>query len=93
MATESSPDNPAQQSDAILGYARSFGEASVFVEYLHEFSAMVESRASVMQRVSYRLGPELVVDFAVQQSGLSDGDVDVGFLMGVTVNLGSMSGL
>ena len=89
-ATDSSPANPAQQYDVILGYGRGFGRASVFAEYLQEFPNGGESRVSLMQGVSYRLRPSFVVDFAVQQSGVSDGDLDVGLLAGFTVNLGSV---
>ena len=33
-------------------------------------------------------GPDLVLDFAVQQSGVADGPLEVQLLGGLTVNLG-----
>jgi hypothetical protein len=93
-ATDSSENNPARQTSIIAGYSRTLGDgprssrAAAFAEFLQEFPSGQPSRVSLLQGVSYRLRPDLVLDFALQQNGLAATPFDLVFATGLTYNLG-----
>ena len=93
-ATSASDNNSAHQTDIALGYSRTLGESglpnrfSAFAEYQHEIPSGRTNTVSLIQGVAFRARPDLVLDFAVQQSNLGTGPVEVQFLGGLTVNLG-----
>jgi len=93
-ATKPSETNPSRVYDVIAGYGRTLGQdgplsrLSVFAECLQEFASETPNATSLIQGVSYRVRPNVVLDFAVQQSGLAAGPLDIQFHGGLTVNLG-----
>ena len=93
-ATSPSDNNSQRQTDIALGYSRTLGESGlanrfgVFAEYQHEFPSGRANPVSLMQGITFRARPDLVLDFAVQQSGVADGPLEVQLLGGLTVNLG-----
>ena len=93
-ATSPSDNNSAHQTDIALGYSRTLGESGVanrfalFAEYQHEFPSGRDNTVSLMQGITFRARPDLVLDFAVQQSGVAAGPLEVQILGGLTVNLG-----
>jgi hypothetical protein len=95
-ATDSSPNNPARQTDFIAGYSRTLGSrprssrAAAILEYLQEFPAEQESRVSLVQGVTYRLRPDLVLDVFILESGLAASPFDLTFGAGFTYNFGRL---
>lgn len=95
-ATDSSENNPARQTSVIAGYSRTLGSGpqasrvAAFFEYLQEFPTDQPSRVSLIQGISYRLRPDLVLDFAVQQNGLAATPFDFAVATGLTYNLGRL---
>lgn len=93
-ATSPSQSNSAHRADIALGYSRTIGEGelsnrfAVFGEYQHEIPNSGTTTASLMQGVAFRARPDIVLDFAVQQSGVGSRSVEVHLLGGLTVNLG-----
>lgn len=93
-ATDASENNPRQQTGVIAGYSRTLGSgprlsrASAFAEFLQEFPSDEPSRVSLMQGVTYRVRPDLVVDFSLQQNGLAATPFDLIFATGLTYNFG-----
>ena len=86
-ATDPSEGNPSRKIDWMGGAAHSFGRASLFVEALYEDPAGLGNTLSLMQGVSFAARPNVVLDFALLQSGVN-GATDIGALFGLTVNLG-----
>ena len=95
-ATDASENNPSRQTSLIAGYSRTLGSgprssrAAAFAEYLQEFPTGQPSRVSLLQGISYRLRPDLVLDFSLQQSGLLATPFDLVFAAGLTYNLGRL---
>ena len=86
-ATRASDTNPAHQLDWAVGLGRSFGRASLFAEALLADPSGAGATVSLMQGVAVTLRPDLVLDFAFQQSAVNS-ETDVGALIGMTLNLG-----
>ena len=86
-ATQASDGNPAHQLDWAAGLSRSLGRASLFAEALLEDPSGAGGTVSLMQGVVVSLRPDLVLDFAVQQSAVN-GETDIGALIGMTLNFG-----
>ena len=59
-------------------------------EYLQEFPTGQPSQVSLIQGISYRLRPDLVLDFSLQQNGLAATPFDLIFATGLTYNLGRL---
>ena len=95
-ATSPSPDNTSSQLDTIIGYGRSLkaigilSRVSAFAEFLHQAVGDESDYVSLLQGISYRIRPEWVIDFAVQQDGVLTGLLEVQFLVGFTLNLGHL---
>ena len=96
VATDASENNPSRQSSVIAGYSRTLGSgprssrAAAFAQYLQEFPTGQPSQVSLIQGISYRLRPDLVLDFSVQQNGLAATPFDLIFATGLTYNLGQL---
>ena len=93
-ATDASESNPRHQTGVIAGYSRTLGSgprwsrASAFAEYLQEFPTDEPSRVSLIQGITYRVRPDLVLDFSVQQNGLAATPFDLIVATGLTYNFG-----
>ena len=93
-ATSASASNPARQYAWIAGYSRTLGHQdtlsrlSVFGEYLQESPSDASDSVSLIQGLSYRVRPDVVIDVAVQEFGLALGLSEVQFVAGLTINLG-----
>lgn len=90
-ASDKSATNPARRVDYIAGAARSYGRASLFAEVLIEDPSAGSAAVALMQGVSFALRPDLVFDFAFQQSDV-ESDASLGAHFGLTVNLGRIAG-
>ena len=96
VATDASENNPSRQSSVIAGYSRTLGSgprssrAVAFADYLQEFPTGQPSQVSLIQGISYRLRPDLVLDFSLQQNGLAATPFDLIFATGLTYNLGRL---
>ena len=86
-ATDPAEGDPSQQLDWAGGVARSFGRTALFAEALYEDPAGLGNTLSLMQGLSFAVRPNVVLDFALQQSGVN-GEAHLGTQFGLTVNLG-----
>lgn len=93
-ATSPSPTNPAQQYDVAFTYGLSLGESgwrertALFAGFQVEKPKHFDSALSFDQGLSYRIRPNYVVDFAIQQRGIAAGARGYELLFGLTANLG-----
>jgi len=93
-ATSPSDVNPGWLAELAAGYSRALsgtGIASRFslaFEMLNGFSKGQDAILSLLQGLSYRARPDLVLDLAVEQRGLRSGEFEMVFMGGLTYNIG-----
>jgi hypothetical protein len=93
-ATSASDDNPAWLAELALGYSRALSSSgaakrfSLAFEIQNGFSKGQDSTLSLLQMIAFRARPNLVLDLAAEQRGVSAGEFELVLMGGLTYNIG-----